>query len=229
MCRGTSASGKAKSESAQHEADKTAVDISPEVESSRLDPASKRELLGEPVMVDTDQLRGIWLDSRGHTVTVYSTDAFSMRLKATLAKADGHETHLPIRPTSRGCRWQCGSAFLAAASFEQLWWQFPNGSVSVWERCDQTAHAPSCHEQPEHQSDAFFQWAPPGLSAIWPPSLVSSDPKVVFSVSGSLPSIQDLEGTSLSGCQSPAEAFYNPRNQGLVLKAAVPEAAAMAK
>jgi len=100
----------------RREADIAALDMTPDVESSRVDPASKRELLGEPVMVDTDQLRGIWLDSRGHTVTVYSTDAFSMRLKATLAKADGHETHLPIRPTSRGCRWQCGSSFLAAYS-----------------------------------------------------------------------------------------------------------------
>jgi len=162
-------------------------------------------------MVDTDQLKGIWLDSRGHTVTVYSTDAFSMKLKATLAKADGHETHLPIRPTSRGCRWQCGSAFLAAASSEQLWWQFPNGSVSIWERCGQSAQAPSCNEESGQESDENLQWAPLGMSTVWPPNLISSEPKVVFMLSGSLPSVQDLEGTSLSGCQSPAEAFFNPR------------------
>merc|ERR550532_1622364 len=166
-------------------------------------------------MVDIDQLRGIWMDSRGHTVTVYSTDAFSMRLKATLAKADGHETHLPIRPTSKGCRWQCGSAFLAAASSDQLWWQFPNGNVSIWEGCGRSSRPPNCHEQLEQQSDELLQWAPLGLSAIWPSNLVSSDSKAVFELSGSMPSVQDLEGTTLSGCQSPAEAFFNPRQLSL--------------
>jgi len=212
MCRGTSALNKAKPERVQrHEAEIAVVDISPEVESVRPDPASNRELPREPVTVDTDQLRGIWLDSLGHTVTVYSTHAFSGRLKATLAKADGHETHLPIRPISRGCRWQCGSAFLAAASSEQLQWQFPNGNVSVWERCGQMAQAPSCNKQPEQQSCGLVQWAPAGVSATWLPNLVSSDLKVMLLLEGSLHSEEDLEGTSLSGCQSPTEAFFNPR------------------
>mmetsp|Transcript_128254 Transcript_128254/g.256147 ORF Transcript_128254/g.256147 Transcript_128254/m.256147 type:complete len:233 (-) Transcript_128254:239-937(-) len=226
MCRGRSATGKAKPEPVQHEAeaDVAAIEVSPEAESSRLDPASKRELLGEPVMVGADQLRGIWLDSRGHIVTVYSTDAFSTRLKATLVKADGHETHLPIRPTSRGCRWQCGSAFLAAASSDQLWWQFPNGNVSIWEGCGRSSQVPDCSEQHE-QSNEHSQWTPLGLSTIWPPNLVGSEPKAVFLLSGSLPSVWDLEGTSLSGCQSPAEAFFNPRP---VLESAAPDATAAA-
>jgi len=50
----------------RREADIAALDMTPDVESSRVDPASKRELLGEPVMMDADQLRGIWLDSLGH-------------------------------------------------------------------------------------------------------------------------------------------------------------------
>jgi len=198
--------------------------------------APKREVLSEPVYVGAEQLYGMWLDSRGHTVIVYFADAYLTELTATLTKNGKRETHLPLRSTGHGCGWQCGRAFLVAASEEQLWWEFPNGNVSIWERSQQAAAeeeaTPPMLEGVMQQEDGF-RWAPLGLCAQQSiaafegsvpdahgevPDLVHEGlcPQEASTMSLSLlqhPEAGEdfFEGTTLSGCQSPQEAFFNPK------------------
>lgn len=171
--------------------------------SKQEDMAPKREVLSEPVYVGAEQLYGMWLDSRGHTVVVYYADAFSTDLTATLTKNGKRETHLPLRSTGQGCGWQCGRAFLVAASEEQLWWEFPNGNVSIWERSQQgAAEEEATQPTPEGmmQQEECFRWAPLGLCA----------QQSLTAFEGWLPDAHGEVPATLSGCQSPVEAFFNP-------------------
>lgn len=130
-------------------------------------------------------LCGPWIDSRGQVVSVISSDSFQVRLRATLTTARGHKTDLPLFAIGQGCGWQCGSACLVAVSDQQLWWQFPNGSVSLWERGLKSHFA---HET-FHREES---WSQSSLDR------------------GQFGSPEEDTEFTLSGCQSPIEAFFNP-------------------
>lgn len=87
-------------------------------------------------MLDKDLL-GNWTDSRGNTVTVYSIDAFEMRLMATLSRPPRPDINLYLRPVLEGSGgWQCGDGCLdlSASSRDSVVWAFPDGNTSTWKR-----------------------------------------------------------------------------------------------
>lgn len=81
-------------------------------------------------------LLGSWADSLGNAVHVFSTDAYEMRLMATLTRPPRPDIHLCIRPTVAGGGWQCGNSILDPVwtSDKQLHWVTVDGRVSVWVR-----------------------------------------------------------------------------------------------
>mmetsp|Transcript_54170 Transcript_54170/g.118659 ORF Transcript_54170/g.118659 Transcript_54170/m.118659 type:complete len:169 (+) Transcript_54170:49-555(+) len=90
-----------------------------------------------------EDLLGVWTDSHGNAVSVYSTDAYKMSFVATLSRPPRRDIHLTLRRVSDGAGWCCGDALLGHfdSFFEQLSWVFPNGMVSLWIRKLQEAGA----------------------------------------------------------------------------------------
>lgn len=80
-------------------------------------------------------LLGSWADSLGNAVLVSSTDAYRLKLVATLFQPPRKDIHLSIRPNQNG-GWNCGNAMLDPvwSSTTQLHWCTPDGRVSVWVR-----------------------------------------------------------------------------------------------
>lgn len=81
-------------------------------------------------------LLGHWVDSLGNAVHVLSTDAYDVRLLATLSRPPRPDIHLSVKPVMLGGGWQCGHSLLDAtwSSPDQLHWVAVNGHVSVWVR-----------------------------------------------------------------------------------------------
>mmetsp|Transcript_22202 Transcript_22202/g.48543 ORF Transcript_22202/g.48543 Transcript_22202/m.48543 type:complete len:189 (+) Transcript_22202:93-659(+) len=83
-----------------------------------------------------ERLMGLWVDSRGKTVHVSSTDAYDVKLIATLSKFGQPDIHLALRPVWIGAGWQCGHYLLDPmwTTETQLHWVALDGRVSVWVR-----------------------------------------------------------------------------------------------
>mmetsp|Transcript_21785 Transcript_21785/g.49588 ORF Transcript_21785/g.49588 Transcript_21785/m.49588 type:complete len:177 (+) Transcript_21785:54-584(+) len=86
--------------------------------------------------ITAKDIYGNWTDSFGNTVCVYSMDAFTTRLVATLSKPPRRDINLPLRPLQDG--WLCGRGVLdhsrSCAEDGTLCWVFPDGSFSTWSR-----------------------------------------------------------------------------------------------
>lgn len=95
------------------------------------------------INVDARDLCGNWTDSFGNTVCVYSVDAYSPSLIATLSNPPRRDFNLPMTRLSKGGGWRCGGAMLDAVSPIELCWRFPNGKTSVWRR--NAILAPACN------------------------------------------------------------------------------------
>lgn len=94
-----------------------------------------------PGVLNADKLLGPWMDSQGNAVHVMSTDAFDVKLLATLTRPPRHDIHLAIRPVMLGGGWQCGHSLLDSTwtTEEQLHWVAADGRVSVWVRMQEAA------------------------------------------------------------------------------------------
>lgn len=95
------------------------------------------------INVDARDLCGNWTDSFGNTVCVYSVDAYSPSLIATLSNPPRRDFNLPMTRLSKGGGWRCGGAMLDSVCPMELCWRFPNGRMSVWRR--NAILAPACN------------------------------------------------------------------------------------
>uniref|UniRef100_A0A7S1AMQ3 Uncharacterized protein n=1 Tax=Noctiluca scintillans TaxID=2966 RepID=A0A7S1AMQ3_NOCSC len=79
---------------------------------------------------------GQWVDSQGNMIQVTSTDAYEVRLQATLSHPPRADIHLLVKPVMLGGGWQCGHSVLDPhwSSQAQLHWVTADGRVSVWIR-----------------------------------------------------------------------------------------------
>lgn len=84
----------------------------------------------------SESLLGKWVDSQGHSIHVLSTDAYSVRLLATMSKAMLPDKHLALKPVRLGAGWQCGHSILdpSWSTPSQLHWVAGDGRVTVWVR-----------------------------------------------------------------------------------------------
>jgi len=85
-------------------------------------------------LLSASQLCGAWTDSLGNFVSVYPTDAYHTSLSVTLTRVGRGDIHLPLHPVGTGCGWHCGDGMMISGSETEVWWAFPNGSVSAWTR-----------------------------------------------------------------------------------------------
>lgn len=90
---------------------------------------------GEEFMC-SESLLGKWVDSQGHSIHVLSTDAYNVRLLATLSKTMCPDKHLALKPVRLGAGWQCGHSILdpSWSTSSQLHWVAGDGRVTVWVR-----------------------------------------------------------------------------------------------
>mmetsp|Transcript_29324 Transcript_29324/g.62358 ORF Transcript_29324/g.62358 Transcript_29324/m.62358 type:complete len:187 (-) Transcript_29324:197-757(-) len=88
--------------------------------------------------LEPDDLLGTWTDSYGNVVSVYSTDAYKLSFVATLSRPPRRDINLTLTQVADGAGWQCGDALLDrfGSCYEQLFWVFPDGRVSIWIRKD---------------------------------------------------------------------------------------------
>jgi len=107
-------------------------------------------------MPTPDHFLGTWSDSNGNLVTVCATDAFSGQLVAAISRPRKADIHLSLWQTHPGGAWACGDAKLVSMSPEdakerQVFWCFPDGSISVWARArdeeTQLASSPSTKKE----------------------------------------------------------------------------------
>lgn len=91
-----------------------------------------------PNHMSPDKLLGHWVDSNGNAVHVLNTDAYDVRLSATLTKPPRPDIHLSVKPVVLGAGWQCGHSLLDPVwtTAQQLHWVSMDGRVSVWVRPD---------------------------------------------------------------------------------------------
>lgn len=91
--------------------------------------------LGECYLA-AESLSGAWIDSQGSTVQVVSTDAYNVRLLATMSRPGRPDMFLSVKPIRMGAGWQCGHYILDEnwSTRSQLHWVAGDGRVSVWVR-----------------------------------------------------------------------------------------------
>jgi len=90
-------------------------------------------LRGKPI--SAEELLGNWVDLLGNSVLVYSTDAWQLRLTASMSRPPRPDVQLSVwHDAIQG--WICGNAVLDASTSrqEQLQWVAPDGRTSVWMR-----------------------------------------------------------------------------------------------
>mmetsp|Transcript_28540 Transcript_28540/g.45943 ORF Transcript_28540/g.45943 Transcript_28540/m.45943 type:complete len:171 (+) Transcript_28540:37-549(+) len=89
-----------------------------------------------------EHLLGNWADSLGNAVLVFSTDAYEVRLMATLSQPPRKDITLQLRPVPGG-GWICGNAMLDPVwtSKTQLHWLAIDGRISVWVRPNHDGNA----------------------------------------------------------------------------------------
>eukprot|EP00930_Biecheleria_cincta_P096165 TRINITY_DN88039_c0_g1_i1.p1 TRINITY_DN88039_c0_g1~~TRINITY_DN88039_c0_g1_i1.p1 ORF type:complete len:330 (-),score=72.63 TRINITY_DN88039_c0_g1_i1:97-1086(-) len=91
--------------------------------------------LGERYMA-AENILGSWVDSQGSMVRVLSTDAYNIRLLATMSRLGRPDMFLAVKPIRMGAGWQCGHYILDEtwSTTSQLHWVAGDGRVSVWVR-----------------------------------------------------------------------------------------------
>mmetsp|Transcript_39909 Transcript_39909/g.109821 ORF Transcript_39909/g.109821 Transcript_39909/m.109821 type:complete len:227 (-) Transcript_39909:130-810(-) len=95
-----------------------------------------QSMMAPPAQPPTAEgILGDWSDSLGNKVQVFSTDAYEVRLMATLSRPPRPDIYLQVCPMLGG-GWQCGNSILDLywSSAEELHWVTSNGRVSVWVR-----------------------------------------------------------------------------------------------
>lgn len=107
-------------------------------------PRSGVEEVSTPARVNPEQLCGYWTDFDGKPVKVYSSDAFQVRLYATLTSHSGQSVNLRLREADLGLGWCCGDAVMTEFFSWQVTWTFPDGTLSQW------ASSLSASDVPEH-------------------------------------------------------------------------------
>lgn len=107
-------------------------------------------------LLTPENLLGYWVDSQGNSVHVLSTDAYNVRLEATLSRPPRADIHLSVRPVMLGAGWQCGHSLLDPmwTTAGQLHWVAMDGRVSVWVRPQEGAQQ---EEAAEAASDGHEQ------------------------------------------------------------------------
>eukprot|EP00931_Biecheleriopsis_adriatica_P103792 TRINITY_DN78589_c0_g1_i1.p1 TRINITY_DN78589_c0_g1~~TRINITY_DN78589_c0_g1_i1.p1 ORF type:complete len:306 (+),score=71.19 TRINITY_DN78589_c0_g1_i1:71-988(+) len=83
-----------------------------------------------------EHLMGKWIDSQGYAVHVLSTDAYDVRLLATLSKPGVPDKFLSLKPIRLRGGWQCGHSILDStwSTAAQIHWIAADGRVTVWVR-----------------------------------------------------------------------------------------------
>eukprot|EP00928_Gymnodinium_smaydae_P080216 TRINITY_DN63965_c0_g1_i1.p1 TRINITY_DN63965_c0_g1~~TRINITY_DN63965_c0_g1_i1.p1 ORF type:complete len:244 (+),score=38.36 TRINITY_DN63965_c0_g1_i1:89-733(+) len=81
---------------------------------------------------------GDWADSLGNQVKVFSTDAYSVRLQASLTRPPRPDIILQVMQVPFGGGWQCGNSVLDPfwSTEKELHWVASNGKISVWVRSE---------------------------------------------------------------------------------------------
>lgn len=107
-------------------------------------------------LLGPEQLLGHWVDSQHNSVHVLSTDAYEMRLEATLSRPPRPDIHLSVKPVMLGAGWQCGHSLLDPmwTNPRQLHWVAMDGRVSVWVRPQENISGTSVQQQVQ-SSDNF--------------------------------------------------------------------------
>lgn len=87
-------------------------------------------------LMGPEKLLGHWVDSQGNAVHVLSTDAYDVRLVATLSRPPRADINLAVKPVVLGGGWQCGHSLLDPvwSSDQHLHWVAMDGRISVWVR-----------------------------------------------------------------------------------------------
>mmetsp|Transcript_4257 Transcript_4257/g.15934 ORF Transcript_4257/g.15934 Transcript_4257/m.15934 type:complete len:361 (+) Transcript_4257:130-1212(+) len=82
-----------------------------------------------------EDLLGNWVDMQGNSVMVCSTDAWELRLTASMSRPNRPDLNLSVRPSPSG-GWLCGTFELdpMVSSPERLTWYAPDGRMSSWMR-----------------------------------------------------------------------------------------------
>jgi len=96
---------------------------------------------GPSCFLPAESFLGRWYDSQGNRVEVASTDAYEVRLEATLSRPPRADIRLCVRPVMLGGGWQCGHSMLDPhwSSRAELHWVTADGRVSVWTRPQERA------------------------------------------------------------------------------------------
>merc|ERR1711956_192339 len=85
--------------------------------------------------LSAEELLGNWVDLLGNSVLVYSTDAWQLRLTASMSRPSRPDVLLSVRHDAiHG--WVCGNAAMdpSTSRQDQLQWVAPDGRTSVWIR-----------------------------------------------------------------------------------------------
>lgn len=108
-----------------------------------------------------EDLLGHWADSLGNAVLVFSTDAYEVKMMATLSQPPKRDVHLKLRPVPGG-GWVCGNAWLDLtwSTKTQLHWLTTDGRISVWVRPMAEEVKPAA--PPEQDKPGGDQAAPSG-------------------------------------------------------------------
>mmetsp|Transcript_22073 Transcript_22073/g.48776 ORF Transcript_22073/g.48776 Transcript_22073/m.48776 type:complete len:181 (-) Transcript_22073:124-666(-) len=156
------------------ESSSTSESIDAQIRKAQMDAKLKRkEYFPVPSAtvhpVKPEDLCGIWKDTYGNTVTVYSTDAFETRLVASLSKPPRRDIVLPLQAVDRGRGWHCGGATLTRRSGHMLWWQFVDGTTSVWSR----KNPKSTLQEPDASASwCYFDQPVSHMGQMWVPMLI---------------------------------------------------------
>jgi len=106
--------------------------------------------------LEPGDLLGNWKDTAGNKISVYSMDAFDVRLMATLSRPPRADINLFLRPIEGEGGWRCGGGTLDAegSASSQLFWTFPGGRKSVWLRAEACGGR---QIEMRHQEDDSFE------------------------------------------------------------------------
>lgn len=128
---------------------------------SKLTRSAEVEELSTPARIQPQQLCGLWVDSHGKPVEVYSTDAFHVSLYATLTSHGGRSVNLRLREADRGLGWCCGDAVMTEFVSWQVTWTFPDGTFSQWTSSSSVAN------MAEHHAFQAPEGQPQGMPAMY--------------------------------------------------------------
>lgn len=159
----------------------------------------------KPVMM-AREFCGEWTNSNGDDVEVFFDEIHRAQLRATLVSKNGHKKLFLVDFCN--FEWWCGSAFLvkASASKDQLHWEFERGSVSIWYRSTAINFPRQAMVVPLAQADDSLE----GCQSPREDRCTAIHLPRQAMVSEFLSQADESLEYSLSGCQSPSEAYFNP-------------------